>query len=325
MQESYYQERLKAFEKLQYEEQIRRYDEYFLIPPNDLEKTEMIGITNISDNENLIFCEEEDTKYLLYNNQDELYYINSSKDDSELLEQTFGTKEYEVVDNHLIIKKNDSALSDLADIGQYHINSNKEFDFDGDINEIRKENLVDKENVIKKANEDLAEKYMLPKSVANQELNITDIEIHDNGKSTLTIEDEETKKNEYLYSDFDDSFTEEVKEKLSLKDSFKLMFEEVKNASKQMTMGFLSFYGARFDEEHLDYDPKVVLENGEYKISRFNQDGSKIDLKRNLKQSEINKELDNIIKQQQEKHKNIDRSNELTHELELKKQKYGDE
>ena len=42
MQESYYQERLKAFEKLQYEEQIRRYDEYFLIPPNDLEKTEMI-------------------------------------------------------------------------------------------------------------------------------------------------------------------------------------------------------------------------------------------------------------------------------------------
>ena len=97
MQESYYQERLKAFEKLQYEEQIRRYDEYFLIPPNDLEKTEMIGITNISDNENLIFCEEEDTKYLLYNNRDELYYINSSKDDSELLEQTFGTKEYELV------------------------------------------------------------------------------------------------------------------------------------------------------------------------------------------------------------------------------------
>lgn len=325
MQDTHYQEQLKAFERLQLEEQRARYDEYFAVPSAELNDSEILGIAEISDSELLIFCEEEEKKYLLYNYQDEFYYINSSTDDSELMKGAFDTKEYEVVDNHLIVKKNDSVLSEFPGIHQYHINGNKDFEFNGNINEIRKEILVDKENVVSKANEDLAEKYKLPKSIVNQEMSITDIEENSNGKSTLTIEDPDTKKKEYLYADFNNSFTEEVKEKLSFRDSFRLMFEEIKNASAQMSMGFLGFYGARFDEEHLDYDPKVVLENGEYKVSRFNQDGTKIDLKSGLTKSNVDKELDNIIKQQRIKEQSLNRTNEISHELELKKQKNGDE
>lgn len=325
MQDTHYQEQLKAFERLELEEQRGKYEEYFLIPSAELNDFEILGIAETSDSELLIFCEEEEKKYLLYNYQDEFYYIDSSTDDSELMERIFDTKEYEVVDNHLIVKKDDSVLSEFPGINQYHINGNKDFKFYGNINEVRKEILVDKSNVVSKANEDLAEKLKIPKSIVNQEMTITDIDDNGNGKSTLTIEDPDTKKKEYLYTDFDESFTAEVKEKLTFKDSFKLMFEEIKNASAQMTIGFLGFYGARFDEEHLDYDPKIVLENGEYKVSRFNQDGTKIDLKSGLTKSNVDKELDNIIKQQRIKEQSLNRTNELSHELDLKKQKNGDE
>lgn len=326
MQDTYYQEQLKAFKRLQLEEQRETYKEHFQIPSAELNDSEILGISEISDSELLIFCEEEEKKYLLYNYQDEFYYIDSSTDDSELMERTFDTKEYEVIDNHLIIKKDDSVLSEFPGINQYHINGNKDFNFNADINAIRKEFLIDKENVVSKANEDLAEKYKLPKSIVNKEMTITDIDEEDkSGKSTLTIEDPDTKKKEYLYADFNNSFQEEVKEKLTFKDSMKLMFEEIKNASAQMSMGFLGFYGARFDEEHLDYDPKVVLENGEYKISRFNEDGTKIDLKNNLTKTNVDKELENILNQQRIKEKSLNRTNEMSHELELRKQKNGDE
>lgn len=325
MQDTYYREQLKAFERLKLEEQQRMYDEYFSIPHENLNDSEIIGITKIDDSEMLIFCEDEEEKYLLYNSQNEFYYIDSATDDRDLMEKAFNTRDFEVVDNHLIVKKDNQVLSDFTGIEQYHIHGNKDFAFNGDIKEKRKEILIDEQSVISKANEDLAEKYRIPRAMVNQEIEITGIEDNGNGKSTLTFEDSETNKKEYLYADFDETFTEEVEEKLTLKDSFKLMFEEIKNASAQMTMGFLGFYGARFDEEHLDYDPKIVLENGEYKISRFNQDGSKLDLKNGLTRENVDKELDKILQQQQEKEQALSRRHELSQELELKKQKNGDE
>lgn len=323
MQNDVYQERLKEFKNLQEEEQKRLYDEYFSINHDELKDVEIIGIASVDEDEKIIMCEEEKNKYLIYNTDDNFYFINTSEEDKELLESTFGTSNYEVVNNHLIIKKDDKALSDSNELKDYHLNSSKEFKFDKDISELRKQALINPNEVSAKANQDLAEKYNLPKDTFNREITVTDIETDENGKSTLTLEDRDTKQKNYLYSEFDEEFTTEVEEKLSFKDSLKLMFEEIKNASAQISMGFMQFYGARFDEEHLNYDPQVILENGEYKISEFNQDGTKTDLRRNLSKHEIDKELESILNQQKSKELEMDKSHELSTELELKQKRNG--
>lgn len=316
-----YEAFLEKFESLSFEDKVKNYDEYFLISQKELQNAEIIGISNHESRGQIILCEEDDYNYLVFHDDDSFYYLNSSKDTGELMQDVFGTKEYEVIDDTLIVKKGDKSLSNIDDLSTYHIKDKGSFTFDKNLNDARKEVLVDKEVVSDKANEELAKKYKLPPDTFNSTMTITDIEDEGNGKSTLTIEDNETKKKNYLYSDFDNTFTTEVKEKLSFKDSLKLAFEEVKNASKQMSIGFLEFYGAKFDEEHLNYDPKVVIENGEHKISRFNQDGSKNDLKTNLNKSQIDKELNKILEQQRledVRNHQQKKDQQLSHEMELK-------
>lgn len=322
MKDYEYQSKIEEFQRLRLEEQRKRYDEYFSIHPEELRNTEIIGITDIDDSNRIIFCEEDDIKYLIHNEDDSFYYIQSSQNGSDLMNEVFNTKEYEVLDDNLIVKKGDKALSENHDIKNYHSNSNNNFSFNKSIMAVRKEILVDPEKIEEKAKEDLAQKHKLPKDTFSREVVITGIEEDKDNKATLTMKDENTNRKQYLYTDFNDEFREEVKEGLSFKDSLKFMFEEVKNASAQMTMGFLEFYGARFDEESIEYDTRAMIENGEYKISQFNQDGSKVDLKNNLNQKDIDKELDSIL-QQRTTEEQLKRSNDLSQELEIKNNKDG--
>ena len=180
MRSDNYQANLEEFQRLKLQEQQEQYDDYFLIDKNELSNAEIIGIADVRQDEQLIMCKEDYMQYLIYNSNDDFYFINSSEEDKELIEETFGTEEYEVIDNHLIIKDDDKSLSNFEGIGNYHIYGNKDFIFEGDVKAERKEILTDHSEVTQKANEDLAERYRLPKDTFNNEITIKDIEEHSN-------------------------------------------------------------------------------------------------------------------------------------------------
>ncbi|EUI34444.1 transfer complex protein TraA, partial [Staphylococcus aureus M1134] len=219
-------------------------------------------------------------KVLLYANKDnDMYYLNSGSTYKEAVQNTFGNEtNYEMVDDELFIyNSKNQALTNYDQLDEYH-NRQKQLQYNTKLEQERKQRLTDTNKVSENAKEDLALSLGLTATALKGNINISNVEKVTDNESMVTIENEINGKSEHLISDFKDSFIEKAKEKLTVSPSMRLGFEEFKNASGQIAMGFTEFFGARYDESTLENDPKVVATEKGYSVSVFDKDGNKKDL-----------------------------------------------
>ncbi|AQR26689.1 TPA: transfer complex protein TraA [Staphylococcus aureus] len=276
-------EMYRAKERHQKEFQNKEnYQSRFGIKDGELNNFNIKGIaTDRKENKLVLVDDKQDQqKLLLYANKyNNLYYLNSGRNYSEAVHNTFGeSTNYEVVDDNLFIyNSKKQSLTNYEQLSNYH-NREKQLTYDQPLAEDRKYRLTDKTEVINHAKEDLAISLGLTATAFKGDINISDIEQVTDKESMVTIENEITGKSEHLISNFKDSFVDKVKDNLNVSPSVRLGFEEFKNASMQIAMGFTEFYGARYDESTLERDPKVVLTEKGYSLSTFDKEGNKTDI-----------------------------------------------
>ncbi|NMK85348.1 transfer complex protein TraA, partial [Staphylococcus capitis] len=218
------------------------------------------GIATDRKENKLVMAEdrEDKQKVLLYANKDnDMYYLNSGSTYKEAVQNTFGNEtNYEMVDDELFIyNSKNQALTNYDQLNEYH-NRQKQLQYNTQLEQERKQRLTDTNKVSENAKEDLALSLGLTATALKGNINISSVEKVTDNESMVTLENEINGKSEHLISDFKDSFIEKAKEKLTVSPSMRLGFEELKNASGQIAMGFTEFFGARYDESTLENDPK---------------------------------------------------------------------
>lgn len=268
--------RQKAYEmKLSYQSK-------FGIKDDEINTLDIKGIATDKKENKLIMAEdrEDKQKLLLYaDKNNSMYYLNSGQNYKEAIQNTFGKDvNYELVEDELFVYNNErKTLNNYEQLNEYH-NREKELEYKTKLEEERKSRLINHSEVNKQAKQDLALSLGLTATAFSSEMYISDIEKVNDNESMVTLEDQTTGKQQHLISDFKDNFVNKVQETLTITPSMRIGFEEFKNASAQIAMGFLEFYGARFDESHLEHDPKVVANEKGYSISVFDKNGNKKEL-----------------------------------------------
>ncbi|WP_436868522.1 conjugative transfer protein TrsA [Staphylococcus equorum] len=258
------------------------YQSRFGVKDDEVNTLDIKGIATDKRENKLVMAEdrEDKQKVLLYaNKSNDMYYLNSGNSYKEAVNNTFGKgTNYEMVDDELFIYNSQrKVLTNYEQLNDYH-NRQQEIEYKARLEEERKYRLTDNSKVRDQAKQDLALSLGLTATVFSGQMNVTNIDKVTENESMVTFEDELTGKSEHLISDFKDSFVNKAKETLTISPSMRVGFEEVKNASAQIAMGFLEFYGARFDESHLEHDPKVVATEKGYSVSVFDENGNKKDL-----------------------------------------------
>lgn len=276
-----YAKRLKEYQnnKRNLTEEERK--KQFKLNNKDLNAITITGVGVDKKNNKLILGSDKARKQnvLLYANaKNDIYYLNGGGSLKDLVNNTFGKDTgFEVIDKHFFVyNKKDKSLTNYEQLKNYP--NLEKIEFDTDINSDRKNRLTDKNMINDLSKERLALSLGLSSNAFKDDLKITGIEQTDDNKSLVTIDNDKTNKQEYFVSDFKDSFIEKVKNGLEVSPQVKLGFEEVKNGSLQIAMGFLEFYGAEFDESTLERDPKLILDEKGYTVSEIGKKGNRNDL-----------------------------------------------
>ncbi|EXO68595.1 transfer complex protein TraA [Staphylococcus capitis] len=273
--------RKRSIEQKKYESKLN-YQSRFGVKDDEVNTFNIKGIATDRKENKLVMAEdrEDKQKVLLYANKDnDMYYLNSGSTYKEAVQNTFGNEtNYEMVDDELFIyNSKNQALTNYDQLNEYH-NRQKQLQYNTQLEQERKQRLTDTNKVSENAKEDLALSLGLTATALKGNINISSVEKVTDNESMVTLENEINGKSEHLISDFKDSFIEKAKEKLTVSPSMRLGFEELKNASGQIAMGFTEFFGARYDESTLENDPKVVATEKGYSVSVFDKDGNKKDL-----------------------------------------------
>ncbi|HDJ3115574.1 TPA: transfer complex protein TraA [Staphylococcus aureus] len=281
-----FRKRIKEYQKQsivqqKYENKLN-YQSRFGIKDDEINTFNIKGIAIDRKENKLVMVEdkEDKQKVLLYvKKNNDKYYLNSGSTYKEAVQNTFGKESnYEMIDDQLFIyNSKKQALTNYEQLNEYHNRQNK-LQYDTQLEQARKQRLTDINKVSEHAKEDLALSLGLTATALKGNINITDVEKVTDTVSMITLKNEINGKSEHLISDFKDNFIETVKEKLTISPSMRLGFEEFKNASGQIAMGFTEFFGARYDESTLENDPKVVATEKGYSVSVFDKDGNKKDL-----------------------------------------------
>lgn len=235
-----------------YQQQRNFYDEQnyksrFGIKDDEIRSFNVKGIATDRKENKLVMAEDkqDNQKLLLYaNKNNDMYYLNSGNSYKEAVQNTFGkSSNYEMVDDNLFIYNSQKqALTNYSQLDNYH-NKQEELQYDRKLQEERKRVLTDPQTIHNQAKEDLALSLGLTATALKGEINVTSIEDVTDSEEMITIENEITGKDEHFISNFKDSFSEKIKEGLNVSPSVKLGFEEFKNASLQIAMGFTEFHG----------------------------------------------------------------------------------
>lgn len=273
--------RKRSIEQQKYENKLN-YQSRFGIKDDEVNTFNIKGIATDRKENKLVMAEDKDDKQkvLLYaNKNNDMYYLNSGSTYKEAVQNTFGSESnYEMIDDELFIyNSKNQALTNYEQLNEYH-NRQKQLQYDTQLEQERKQRLTDTNKVSEHAKEDLALSLGLTATALKGNINISSVEKVTDNESMVTLENEINGKSEHLISDFKDNFIEKAKEKLTVSPSMRLGFEEFKNASGQIAMGFTEFFGARYDESTLENDPKVVATEKGYSVSVFDKDGNKKDL-----------------------------------------------
>ena len=271
----------RSIEQTNYKNKLS-YQSRFGVKDDEVNTINIKAIATDRKENKLVMAEdkEDKQKVLLYaNKHNDMYYLNSGNTYNDAVSNTFGHgTNYEMIDDELFIynSKNQS-LTEYDQLNEYH-NREEQLQYNTRLEQDRKQRLTDTNRVSEHAKEDLALSLGLTATALKGNINITDIDKVTDNESMVTLENEVTGKSEHLIADFKENFVEKAKEKLSVSPSMKLGFEEFKNASGQIAMGFTEFFGARYDESTLEKDPKVVATEKGYSVSVFDKDGNKKDL-----------------------------------------------
>lgn len=271
----------RSIEQTNYKNKLS-YQSRFGVKDDEVNTINIKAIATDRKENKLVMAEdkEDKQKVLLYANKyNDMYYLNSGNTYNDAVSNTFGhDTNYEMIDDELFIynSKNQS-LTEYDQLNEYH-NREEQLQYNTRLEQDRKQRLTDTNRVREHAKEDLALSLGLTATALKGNINITDVDKVTDNESMVTLENEVTGKSEHLIADFKENFVEKAKEKLSVSPSMKLGFEEFKNASGQIAMGFTEFFGARYDESTLEKDPKVVATEKGYSVSVFDKDGNKKDL-----------------------------------------------
>lgn len=293
----------------------------FKLKDKHLETLEIKGVYIDRHKNKLILSDdlENPTKLLLFaNKENEIYYLDSAESYKEVIEDVFGKDiHFKVIEDDLYIHdSNEKTLQEAGDIKS--IMTNKEYIFDKPLNVAIKENNTDLENVTQNAKESLALSLGLSSSAFSKDLEVTNIERVDDKHSLITFDNSITNKAENFIIDLKENIHEKINSNIEVGYTTRLAFEELKNASLMIAMGFLEFYGAEFDEEHMNRDPKVILEEKGYSVSNYNENGY-LKNKQSVTSLEEAVQLKNQLKQEQTKEVELTDDLELVQEQELKK------
>ncbi|MCL4579433.1 conjugative transfer protein TrsA [Staphylococcus aureus] len=310
--------RKRVFEQKKYERKLN-YQSRFGVKDYELNTLNIKGVATDKSENKLVMAEdkEDKQKVLLYaNKNNDMYYLNSGSSYKEAVHNTFGKNaNYEMVDDELFIfNSKKQTLTNYHQLDEFH-NRQKQLQYDTRLEQERKERLTDTNKVSEYAKEDLALSLGLTATALKGSINITDVEKVTDNESMITLENEINGKTEHLISDFKDNFIEKAKEKLTVSPSMRLGFEEFKNASGQIAMGFTEFFGARYDESTLENDPKIVATEKGYSVSIFDKDGNKKD----LTSADTFEEAVKLSKEMKQDSLLSRSEIELNHELEKKK------
>lgn len=281
-----FRKRIEEYKKRTIEQQKYKkklsYQSRFGVKDDEVNTINIKGIATDRKANKLVMAEDKQDKQklLLYaNKHNDMYYLNSGQTYKDAVQNTFGQEtNYEMIDDELFIYNSKRhSLTDFEQLNEYH-NRQKQLQYDTRLEQDRKQRLTDTSKVNEHAKEDLALSLGLTATALKGNINITDIDKVTDKESMVTLENEINGKSEHLIADFKDNFIDKAKEKLAVSSSMKLGFEEFKNASGQIAMGFTEFFGARYDESTLENDPKVVATEKGYSVSVFDKDGNKKDL-----------------------------------------------
>lgn len=293
-----YQHRLREMKNKKNTLSKREYDDYFKLSKKELERLTISGIAMDKNKNKLLLSKDNKTanSVLLYSDpKNNFYYLNSGNNIENTIKTFFdNNKKYEIIDKNLFIyNEKNLSITDYSQLDQIYNKESKNISFDTPIDRDRKYRLTNLKEVDSLAKEKLALNLGLSSNSFKNDIVVSSVENLKENKSLLTIENEKTNKQEYLVSDFKENFINNIQEKLKVNTSVKLGFEEVKNASAQIAMGFLEFYGAEFDESTLERDPKIILEEKGYVISKIDKQGNRNDLS---KQSSLDQAINEAKK-----------------------------
>lgn len=310
-----FRQRLREYRESQNKAYNNSYYRLFGLHNKDFDSLEITGWASDKNQNKLIMTRNNQNKEkaLLYSNRNnETYYLNSGNTYEEVVKNTFGRgTSYEVIDDNLFIyNKKNQALKNYSQLNEFH-NREKEVQYESSIQQARKNRLTDTSQLKEQTKEDLALGLGMTATALKGDINITDIDRVTETESMVTLENEINGRSEHFIDNFKSNFVEKVKDQLESSPSVRVGFEEFKNASMQIGIGFTELFGAKYDEDTLENDPKVVASEKGYSISTFDKDGNRNDLsKANTfeeavalsKQMKMNRDLqaDNSLSLEQE-------------------------
>lgn len=259
------------------------YDKQFSLNKRQLKGLDVKGIAIDPKNQKLLLAKDRkaNRNLLIYGNpKNKFYYLSSGNSDKNTINSLFGKlAKYEIIENNLFIyNEKNKSLTKFDQLENFY-NKQENLDFTTPIEKDRKYRLTDLNKVDTSAKEKLALSLGLSSNAFNNnEIKVNDVDVIDNNKALLTIDNPKSNKEEHFISNFKDDFINKLQISLKTNPSVKLGFEELKNASSQIAMGFLEFYGAEFNEDTLERDPKIIVDEKGYNVSKIDRQGNRNDI-----------------------------------------------
>lgn len=281
----------------------------FYLKEKDVNTLDILGFNTDDKNNTVILCEDlESNKKLILSTDksNKLYFVNAGDTYKDLMKKTFNQDvKFNVIDGKLFFfDKDKKTFSDNSLFMNFH-KKHKNLVFDKPLNTEIKEKNISKTKIDLQAKEKLALSLGISSSAFKEDLNITSIERVDKKHSLISFNNTVSNRVENFIVDIKDSVHQKISDNIEVSYTTRLAFEELKNASLMIAMGFLEFYGAEFDEAVMDRDPKLILDEKGYSVGTYNNDGiinkkthvTSLEEGIRLKNEMITREYDNEITQ----------------------------